>query len=40
MGNGSRATAEDLLAHAGWLQRLALRLVRDADVADDLTIEP
>ena len=30
---------EDLLAHAGWLRRLALRLVRDADVADDLVQE-
>src|SRR5688572_16135271 len=26
----------DLLAHAAWLRRLALRLVRDAGVADDV----
>lgn len=28
--------AEELLAHGAWLRRLALRIVRDADVADDL----
>ncbi|HEY5927162.1 MAG TPA: sigma-70 family RNA polymerase sigma factor, partial [Kofleriaceae bacterium] len=28
--------AEELLVHAGWLRALALRLVRDDDVADDL----
>src|SRR5262245_14686566 len=28
--------AEDLLAQAGWLRALALRLVRDDDIADDL----
>jgi RNA polymerase sigma-70 factor (ECF subfamily) len=39
MGNGPRATSQDLLAHTGWLRRLALRLVRDADVADDLVQE-
>jgi RNA polymerase sigma-70 factor (ECF subfamily) len=33
------ATAEELLAHTGWLRRLALRLVGDADVADDLVQE-
>src|SRR5512139_1157035 len=27
---------EELLAHAGWLRALALRLVRDDDIADDL----
>jgi len=30
-------SAEQLLVHAGWLRGLALRLVRDGDVADDLT---
>jgi RNA polymerase sigma-70 factor (ECF subfamily) len=29
-------SAEELLVHAGWLRALALRLVRDDDVADDL----
>lgn len=29
-------SAEELLVHAGWLRALALRLVRDGDVADDL----
>lgn len=33
------STAEELLAHAGWLRRLALRLVGDADAADDLVQE-
>ncbi|NVB81627.1 MAG: sigma-70 family RNA polymerase sigma factor [Kofleriaceae bacterium] len=28
--------AEELLVHAGWLRALALRLVRDSDIADDL----
>src|SRR5688572_12606307 len=28
--------AEELLVHAGWLRSLALRLVRDEDIADDL----
>src|SRR5262245_14736334 len=32
-------SAEELLAHAGWLRSLALRLVRDEDVADDLVQE-
>ncbi len=32
-------TAEELLAQSGWLRRLALRLVGDADVADDLVQE-
>ncbi len=34
-----RTSPENLLAHAGWLRALALRLVRDADVADDLVQE-
>jgi RNA polymerase sigma factor (sigma-70 family) len=38
-GRESETTAEELLAHAGWLRRLALRLVADADVADDLVQE-
>ena len=33
------ATAEELLAHTAWLRRLALRLVGDADAADDLVQE-
>lgn len=32
-------TAEELLSHSGWLHRLAMRLVGDADVADDLVQE-
>lgn len=32
-------TAEELLAHTGWLRGLALRLVGDADVAEDLVQE-
>ena len=32
-------SAEELLVHAGWLRALALRLVRDNDVADDLVQE-
>src|SRR6266542_4045244 len=32
----SERSAEELLAHAGWLRALALRLVRDEDAADDL----
>lgn len=32
-------TAEELLAHTGWLRALALRLVGDADIADDLVQE-
>lgn len=40
MGGSERGTtAEELLAHSGWLRRLALRLVGDADVADDLVQE-
>jgi RNA polymerase sigma factor (sigma-70 family) len=40
MGGSERGTtAEELLAHAGWLRGLALRLVGDADVADDLVQE-
>ena len=40
MGGSERGTtAEELLAHTGWLRRLALRLVGDADVADDLVQE-
>lgn len=38
-GNDPDTTAQALLAHAGWLRRLALRLVGDADVADDLVQE-
>ncbi|MEO8699110.1 MAG: sigma-70 family RNA polymerase sigma factor [Kofleriaceae bacterium] len=36
MGESGRTNAEELLVHASWLRGLALRLVRDADVADDL----
>src|SRR5437762_1880135 len=32
-------SVEQLLAHAGWLNRLARHLVRDRDLADDLTQE-
>jgi RNA polymerase sigma factor (sigma-70 family) len=32
-------TAEELLAHSGWLRALAIRLVGDADVAEDLVQE-
>ncbi|HUQ05854.1 MAG TPA: sigma-70 family RNA polymerase sigma factor [Kofleriaceae bacterium] len=32
-------TAEELLAHSGWLRALAVRLVGDADVAEDLVQE-
>jgi RNA polymerase sigma factor (sigma-70 family) len=40
MGGSERGTtAEELLAHTGWLRRLALRLVGDADVAEDLVQE-
>ena len=35
----SNRSAEELLAHAGWLRGLALRLVRDNDIADDLVQE-
>ena len=38
-GTEPETTAEELLAHAAWLRRLALRLVADADVADDLVQE-
>ena len=38
-GKEPETTAEELLAHAGWLRRLALRLVADPDVADDLVQE-
>ena len=38
-GHDPDSTADALLAHAGWLRRLALRLVGDADVADDLVQE-
>jgi len=31
--------ADELLVHAGWLRGLALRIVRDPDVADDLVQE-
>ena len=33
------ASIDDLLAHAGWLRRLARHLVRDADLAEDVTQE-
>ncbi len=40
MGGRDRGTAtEELLAHSGWLRKLAMRLVGDADVADDLVQE-
>ena len=35
----SDRSAEELLVHAGWLRALALRIVRDEDVADDLVQE-
>jgi RNA polymerase sigma factor (sigma-70 family) len=38
-GKETETTAEELLAHASWLRGLALRLVADADVADDLVQE-
>src|SRR5512140_3109750 len=38
-GTHQEATAEELLVHTAWLRRLALRLVGDADVADDLVQE-
>jgi RNA polymerase sigma-70 factor (ECF subfamily) len=38
-GTERETTAEELLAHSAWLRRLALRLVHDADVADDLVQE-
>ena len=38
-GSDNGTTAEELLAHTGWLRRLAMRLVGDADVADDLVQE-
>jgi RNA polymerase sigma factor (sigma-70 family) len=38
-GSDHGTTAEKLLAHTGWLRRLAMRLVGDADVADDLVQE-
>ena len=39
MGERRDLTAEQLLVHAGWLRGLALRIVRDGDVADDLVQE-
>lgn len=38
-GERSTATVEELLAEAGWLRRLAVRLAGDADVADDVVQE-
>src|SRR5688572_7773837 len=38
-GHDPETMAETLLAHGGWLRALALRLVGDGDVADDLVQE-
>lgn len=38
-GTGPEMTAEELLVQAAWLRRLAVRLLADADVADDLVQE-